>query len=309
MTDLPAFRTGRPRRDQGHCRPAEGLDIPFCVVEGAAPGPCLVVTAGVHGSEYCSIEAALRLMATDPADLSGTLVVLPIVNVGGFRARSIYVMPEDGQNLNRMFPGRPDGTASQRMADWLMTRVFPQADAYLDLHGGDLDECLTPFSIFPGDSAASRALAEVFGLPIGVAAARGGNSISGAALAGVPSVLAEVGGNGIWTEAGVDLLVTGVRRVMGHLGMVPGPPAPAPGGFAVVAFLVPKAGVSGLWYPAKSLGDPARAGEVLGEIRDVFGAVLETVTAEKPGPVLYQLSSLWVNAGEALLGLGVPPAA
>ena len=309
MTRLPAFRTGQARREQGHCSPAEGLDIPFCVIEGAAPGPCLVVTAGVHGSEYCSIEAALRLMATDPAGLSGTLVVLPIVNVGGFRARSIYVMPEDGQNLNRMFPGKPDGTASQRLADWLMTRVFPGADAYLDLHGGDLDEALTPFSIFPGASAESRVLAEVFGLPIGVAAAPGGNSISGAALAGVPSVLAEVGGNGIWTEAGVDQLVEGVRRVMRHLGMVPGPVAPAPGGFEVVAFLVPKADVSGLWYPARALSDAVRAGDVLGEIRDVFGAVLQTVTADKPGPVLYQLSSLWVNAGEALLGLGVPTGA
>lgn len=306
MTDLPAFRTGGARREQGHCRPAEGLEIPFTIVEGARPGPCLVVTAGVHGSEYCSIEAALRVMATDPADLAGTLVVLPIVNLGGFRARSIYVMPEDGRNLNRMFPGKPDGTASERMAHWLMTRVFPQADAYLDLHGGDLDECLTPFSIFPGDSAPSRALAEVFGLPVGVAAARGGNSISGAAMAGVPAVLAEVGGNGIWTEAGVGQLVGGVRRVMRHLGMLEGAVPPAPGGFAVVGFLVPKAGVSGLWYPAKGLGEVAAAGETLGEIRDVFGAVRETVTAEKPGPVLYQLSSLWVNAGEALLGLGVP---
>ncbi len=305
MTDLPAFRTGRARRDRGYCRPSEGIEIPFAIVEGAGPGPCLVVTAGVHGSEYCSIEAALRLMALDPGALRGTLVVLPILNVGGFRARSIYVMPEDGQNLNRMFPGRADGTASQRLADWMMTRVFPEADAYLDLHGGDLDEALTPFTIFPADSAPSRAMAEAFGLPVGVAAVRGGNSIGGAAIAGVPAVLAEVGGNGIWTEDGVTLLVDGVTRVMRHLGMVDGP-APAPARFDVVSFQVPKAAASGFWYPTRSLCERVAPGDALGEIRDVFGAVLATVAAEAPGLVLYQLSSLWVNEGEALLGLGTP---
>ena len=176
MIGLPELRAGRMRREQGFCHPVEGLELPFGLLEGPEPGPVLLVTAGVHGAEYCSIEAALRLLRIDPAILRGTLLVLPILNGGGFRARSIYVMPEDGRNLNRMFPGRPDGTASEKLAHWLVTAVYPRADAYLDLHGGDLSEALVPFSLFPSGSAASETLAGVFGLPVAVAAGGEGGS-------------------------------------------------------------------------------------------------------------------------------------
>src|ERR1700692_1051011 len=79
MSELPNLRTGQPRNEQGFLRPIEGLEIPFGVVEGERPGPCLLVTAGVHGSEYCSIEAALRLMKRSPRGLAGTILVLPIL--------------------------------------------------------------------------------------------------------------------------------------------------------------------------------------------------------------------------------------
>jgi hypothetical protein len=295
------------RREEGFCRPVEDIEIPFAVLEGPEPGPCLLVTAGVHGSEFCSIEAALRMMRLDPATIRGTLLVLPILNVEGFKARSIYVMPQDGKNLNRMFPGRPDGTASERLAHWLVARVYPQADAYLDLHGGDLSESLVPFSLFPKGSDASKTLAAVFGLPVAVEAGGEGYTINAAGKLGVASVLAEVGGNGLWDEALVTRMTDGIVRVMRHLGMIardaPSPPQPEP---RVVTMWVPQAPVDGLWYPAKDLSDPVEAGEALGEIRDVFGTALATVRSETTGFILYRLTSLSVNRGEALLGVGTP---
>ncbi len=307
MTDLPDLYTGRPRREQGFCHPVEGLELPFAILEGPEPGPCLLVTAGVHGSEFCSIEAALRMTRLDPQEIRGTLLVLPILNLAGFRARSIYVMPQDGKNLNRMFPGRADGTAGERLAHWLVTRVYPQADAYLDLHGGDLSESLMPFSLFPKGSDASKTLATVFGLPVAVEAGGEGYTINAAGKLGVPSVLAEVGGNGLWDETGVAQLHDGILRTMRHLGMlardVPPPPQAAP---QVVTMWVPQAPADGLWYPAKELSEPVEAGEVLGEIRDVFGKVLAAVPSERTGFILYRLTSLSVNAGEALLGVGTP---
>ncbi len=310
MTGLPPFRAGRLRREQGVVQPVADLDLPFCLLEGAEAGPCLLVTAGVHGSEFCSIEAALRLMKLDPATIRGTLVVLPILNVQGFRARSIYVMPEDGKNLNRVFPGRPDGTVSERLAHWLVSAVYPQVDAYLDLHGGDLDESLVPFSLFPSGSDASRTLAGVFGLPIAVAAGGEGYTINAAGRLGIPSVLAEVSGNGLWDEAGVTQLTDGIARVMRHLGMiataVAPPPRPEP---TLVTMWVPAAPVDGLWYPAKDLSEPVETDEVLGEIRDVFGTVLDTIRSDKAGFILYRLTSLSVGRGEALLGVGTPLAA
>ena len=356
MLTLFPFRTGNARREQGTCTPVPGLDLPFTVIEGAEPGPTLLVTAGVHGSEFCSIEAALRLARLASEELRGTLVVLPLLNPGGFRARSVYVMPEDGKNLNRMFPGHPDGTLSEQLAHWLVTAVYPQVDAYLDLHGGDLDESLAPFSLYPriGTAAkrwrpatnlphaeeppraasrstqgpacfetpalrapqhdggwsvreASKALAAVFGLPVAVEAGGEGYTINAAGQLGIPSVIAEVGGNGLWDEAGVAALTDGAFRIMRHLGMidreVPPAPGPAP---RFVSMWVPPAPVTGLWYPAVDIEETVAVGALLGEIRDVFGEVLARVRSERAGAILYRLTSLSVNAGEALLGVGSP---
>jgi predicted deacylase len=307
MTLLPPFRTGKPRIEHGYLRPTDDLEIPFAIIEGAQLGPRLLVTAGVHGSEFCSIEAALRLTRKRPESLKGTIAVLPILNMAGFMGRSIYVMPQDGKNLNRVFPGKPDGTTSERLAHWLVSKVYPQVDAYLDLHGGDLDESLVPFSLFPNGSEASLALASAFGLSIAVAAGGEGYTINAAHKVGVPGIIAEVSGNGLWNERSVGDMTAGIERMMMHLGMIEGPVTPAAQERPkVVRMWVPAAPVSGLWYPAKELSEPVTSGEALGEIRDVFGKILATISSQETGFILYRLTSLSVNKGEALLGVATP---
>ena len=107
------------------------------------------MTAGVHGAEYASIAAALDLgQSLEPNDLRGQVIVVPVMNSPAFRARSIYVSPLDGKNLNRVFPGQALGTASEQIADWVFSNVIRQAEYYVDLHGGDLIEALVPFTIF-----------------------------------------------------------------------------------------------------------------------------------------------------------------
>ncbi|MBZ6078968.1 succinylglutamate desuccinylase/aspartoacylase family protein [Microvirga puerhi] len=307
MNALPSFQTGKPRIEQGHVRPFDGVEIPFGIIEGSEPGPCLLVTAGVHGSEFCSIETAIRLMKRRPQDIKGTLVVLPILNVQGFHRRSIYIMPEDGKNLNRMFPGKADGSTSERLAHWLVTQVYPQVDAYLDLHGGDLSESLAPFTLYPNGCEKSKALATAFGIPVNIAAGGEGYTINAAYKVGVPSILPEVSGNGLWGEDTVGEMTAGVERVMHYLGMISGSvksvleKAPK-----FVTMWVPSAPCDGLWYAAKEISDSVAVGEVLGEVRDVFGKVLATIRSEKDGFILYRLTSLSVNKGEALLGVGTP---
>lgn len=304
MNVLPALRTGKPRVEFGHVRPTEELEIPFAIIEGGEPGPCLLITAGVHGSEFCSIEAAVRLMQTKPEEIKGTLLVLPILNVEAFHRRNIYIMPQDGKNLNRMFPGKPDGTTSEQLAHWLVTEVFPKTDAYIDCHGGDLDEGLAPFTIFPAGCEKSKALAAAFGIPVAVAAGGAGYTVDAAHRLGIPSILPEVSGNGLWGEATVTQMTDGIRRVMQHIGMLPGEALATP--LDVVTMWVPVAPVTGLWYPKKDLGEPVAKGELLGEIKTVFGETLASIHSEKEGFVLYRLTSLSVNEKEALLGVGTP---
>ena len=128
--------------------------LPMWLINGSADarsgdGPTLVVTGGVHAAEYASIAAALDLgRSVDPQGLRGRVIVVPVINMPAFTARSIYVCPLDGRNLNRVFPGDAHGTASEQIADWVFRNVISRADYYVDLHGGDLIEALVPFTIF-----------------------------------------------------------------------------------------------------------------------------------------------------------------
>ena len=286
-------------------RPDLGAEVEIAgrIVRGSQPGPTLLVTAGVHGAEYASIEAAVRVMGTDPLALSGTLVVLPIVNPPAYWARSIYINPIDGKNLNRCFPGRPDGSYAERLAHWLTTTFIARADAYLDLHGGDLVEALEPFSIAPAGDEAALALGRAFGLPHLTVSDGQVMSIAAARQHGVPALIAEAGGQGLWPEEAISPLVDGVRRVLGHLGMLGAAPEPLPIQFhPALAWL--SAPVGGLWYPAARVGEWVQAGQAVGLIRDVFGQTLAELSAPAGGTVLFAVTSLAMNAGDPLYGIG-----
>ena len=198
--------------------------LPMWLVNGAGEGPTLVVTAGVHAAEYASIAAALELgRSLDPATLGGRVIVVPVVDMPAFPVRSIYVCPLDGKNPNRVFPGNAHGTASEQIADWLFRNVITQATCYVDLHGGDLIEALVPFTLFSrsGDKRVddkSLEMAKIFGIRFLVGSEVQGSTVSAASGAGIPSILTEAGGQGIWTPEDVQWHANGLSRLMRHLG-------------------------------------------------------------------------------------------
>ena len=129
---------------------------PFIAIAGANAGPTVLITAGIHAAEYTGTLAAIRLgRMIDPREVRGTLLILPLLNRPGFYERSIYVNPEDNDNLNRLFPGDAKGTWGQRFAHHLLTEVITGFDHSIDLHAGDLIEDLVPFVIYreTGDAA------------------------------------------------------------------------------------------------------------------------------------------------------------
>ena len=118
-----------------------GVPLEAWLLCGAHPGKTLVVTAGVHGCEYVGILALQKLVETlDCATLYGQVILLPLVNSKGFFAGVKQLNPADGRNLNREFPGKEDGTETQRMAWTIEKLLYPEADFLLDLHGGDWNE-------------------------------------------------------------------------------------------------------------------------------------------------------------------------
>ncbi len=204
---------------------------PVISIAGAKPGRVLCVNAGVHGGEYPAIEAVIRLgQVLDPKKISGTLVLMPVLNLPAFRARTPFVCPIDGVNPNRVFPGDPSGSYSEQMTHALINEFVVHADAYVDLHGGDIPEALVPFVICrAGDdeiSNKSKAMANAFGLPYvltvrkPVQPSKGQSSYAAAAEKGIPAILAEAGGVGQMQEEAVELLFRGVINVMRHLEMI-----------------------------------------------------------------------------------------
>ena len=135
-----------------------GARIPVSLVRGSADGPVLALIAGTHGYEYPGISALQRLrQSIDPRTLRGTLILVHIANPPSFYGRTIYTSPADGKNLNRVFPGRPDGTLSERIAYEITTQVIAKADFLVDLHAGDGNEALRPYVYMPTRGSTRRA--------------------------------------------------------------------------------------------------------------------------------------------------------
>jgi len=290
-----------------------GLELPCFEATGENDGPHLCLLGGIHGGEYSSIAAVVRFMnALDTSVLIGRITAVPIVSMPSFRARTAFVMPQDGKNLNRCFPGSPDGTFSEVLARHVFDQLIAPSDVVLDLHGGDMVEALEPFSLYDESAVEqqARALAIAFGLPYLVRSAPSeapisGTTTSAAAAAGVPAVIAEVGGCGLLEEDAVRMHLDGLANALRHLRMLPGEVAsPRADMRSVGRFVWLRSTEEGWWEPDVRAGDEVRAGASLGSVRNLFGDVIERVPAPEDGVVLFLTTSPAVTADGLLLGLG-----
>ena len=240
----PAFTVGTAsavpgKKATGFLEVPSGVDpgtkIPVVVVHGARPGPVLALVSGPHGTEYASILALERLTTTlDPADLSGPVLILPLVNLPSFEQKVVHVNPVDEKCMNRFYPGKEDGTQTER-ALWVITKqVAEKCDYLIDFHGGDLDENLRPYSyrLKTGNAAqdaTSKEMVLAFGLdhviivtdrPKDLQASRFLDNTG--APRGKPTVTVEAGYAGTTDTDDIALLVNGSLNVMRYLKMLSG---------------------------------------------------------------------------------------
>lgn len=301
-----------------------GIDVPAVEATGTSDGPMLTVIAGVHGCEYASMAAVREWSATlAHRDLRGRVRAVPVLNIPAFRARSPFVVPEDGKNLNRCFPGDPDGTLADRLAHATFTELIAGSDAVIDAHCGDLPEALEPFCLYEAgpseDDAAELAVTYGLGYVIrqqpGPGRAVAGTTSAAAAEVGIPAITAEAGGCGLVEQAAIDLHVRGLDRVLARLGMVEEPPAGVGSGpttgLARVApvrltkFIWLRCEDAGWWQPVVRPGDHVDQGQLLGTVSSLDGAeVRQSITAPLAGVPMFITSSPAVEADGLLLGLG-----
>ena len=258
---------------------------------GTHPGKTLVVTAGVHGCEYVGILALQKLVETlDCATLYGQVILLPLVNSKGFFAGVKQLNPADGRNLNREFPGKADGTETQRMAWAIEKLLYPEADFLLDLHGGDWNEELAPLVFFPCGAGQTveqetRRAAQALSVSMRVCSTARNGAYSWAAQKGIPALLLERGGNGRWTSEEVDADCEDVLRLMNHLG-------------------IRKGEFDGYWFPEVCAGQEVLKDELLGRWKSSDGTQSCEVRARFGGRVLYETTALGVRRSDPLVAYG-----
>jgi uncharacterized protein len=286
------------------------VDVPIIAINGASEGPRVAITAGIHGAEYVGIETAWRLGSTiEPSEVSGSIVIVPIANTTSFHRRAIWTSGLDSDNLYGVFPGKLDGSGTERLAHWLFQTIIAPSDYYMDLHGGDMNEDLMPFVKYSQSDDArmqdtARRMAEATGFPRLILGVTSGSTYGAASAAGIPSLLIEIGGKGVWDEETVTEDQEAVLRVLRCINVLPGEVNQHTEPRIYQDFTWTRAAGTGLFYPTVKGGDQVQAKQRIGAITDYFGGEVHELRAQHDGEVVFVVTSLAVNEGDAILGIG-----
>ena len=306
---------------------ADGVDtfIPVTVFHGRDSGPVLSLIAGIHGSEYSPIISMQRLPELlDPQAMAGTLIIVHIANLPAFQGRSIYFGPDDLKNLNRSFPGKADGTVTERIAFTLTEEIMPLSDYLIDIHSGDGNESLRPsYSAYYAEAGGtevvdqSRRLAVAFGLETIVQFAGSYSSLDDAIYTsaqsvtrGIPSIDVESGELGVIDDVFIDPITDGALSVLRELGMIEGEPIVAANPLVISDRARVYSEYEGIWHKDALVktGDFVTKGTELGVITDYFGKELQTVVAPASGVLLILFATPPVNVDDNIAVIGaVPP--
>jgi predicted deacylase len=285
------------------------IDIPVIVFHGAKPGPVLSLISGSHGTEYASILALSQLaQLLDPAQLSGTVVILPLVNVASFRDKVPHRNPVDRKGMNN-YPGKADGTQSERATAAVFNQVILKSDYLIDYHGGDLDENLHPFAYWtkanrePIDSV-SRDMLLAFGLRM-IITKSGGRSLDATAIASGKPCITVLGGHAGTAESeDVHALIDGTTNVMRHLKMLPGSAKLLENPLWLSHYTVIKGDANGIFYPLVVPNAYVDKGTKLGYITTLSGERNSEVIAPISGVMIYVSAVPTVNQGDNLGYIG-----
>ena len=284
------------------------MAVPVWIARGQRPGKTLAITAGIHGDELNGIEVARRVFVeTDPKQLSGTLVVLPVLNRHGFLAGSRYM--SDRRDLNRAFPGSARGSSASIVADSVFPAVIQRADALVDLHTASDSRINLPQIRTDLSSPRALDLARHFGVGVVLNGAGPKGSLRRTALdSGIPSIIYEAGGVHVLQTEEIERGVIGVHNVMRHLGMIPSDPdadSPKATVYMKTRWLRAPAGAAGMFLTTHKPGHEVARGQKLGEVVDPLSDAIFPVIAPVDGVIIGMEVPNVVYSGDALFHLGL----
>jgi hypothetical protein len=294
--------------------------IPITIVRGAQPGPTLALIAGTHGSEVAPIVALQRVRGTlDPASLRGTVLIVHVANLPSFLGRTVYYSPVDGKNLNRVYPGKADGTVSERIAHAITREIIERADYLVDIHSGDGNESLRPYTYWSplGLDARADSIAREMALAWGndhivIDTVRPRDrqvsvyTQNTAHIRGKPALTTEAGYLGLAAEDMVQRNVDGVFRLLRYLRMLPGEVELVRQPLFFDRTEVLRSPGTGVWHPKVERGQSVQKGTLVGVLTDYFGATQAEIRAPFGGIVLYVVGTPAMSQGEPMGMIGAP---
>jgi predicted deacylase len=295
-----------------------GLSIPVAVVNGAKPGPVLALVAGAHGTEYTSIIALEKLIAMlNAAEISGTVIIVPLINIQSFEQKVPHVNPVDKKSMNRFYPGKSDGTQTERVSFLITREVVEKSDHLIDLHGGDLDESLRPYSYWTKtgnekQDEISREMVLAFGLDhiiISTDRPKDPNESryleNTATTRGKPSITAEAGHAGTVETDDLNALVNGCLNVMRYLKMLSGQPQTIEHPVWIEKVITVASEQTGIFYPLVKRGTYVEQGMKIGYVTDYVGKTVFEARATTSGIVLYVCAVPSMTKGATIANIGV----
>lgn len=287
-----------------------GYEMPVTLINGRNSGKTVVILAGIHSCEFVGTSASSRAAAEiDPEKVNGRVILFHCVNINGFWIRRIRFVPEDGGNLNSVFPGDPNGTFSEKIADWFVKEIFPQADFVLDLHSGAPGQPLTPLLFFPIAKKVreeSFAAAKVFNVPYLIESrAKTGPYSYAAHYMDIPGVLLERGTGGYCYEEWIQEDVKDIRRLLNHLEVCAYENEEE---LCAQKLISPMQDLlsdeEGVWHADITVNQEVKKGQLLGHLDDFWGKRIKEFYAEGDGVILYYTSALPIKKGHMLVSYG-----
>lgn len=292
-----------------------GYKFPITIINGKKEGKMVLITSGIHGSEYPSILAAIELaQEIDPEELEGELIIIHPLNITGFYKRVSYILPEDEEkrNLNRLFPGDINGKLGDKIAYFITTEFQDKSYFHIDIHGGDIHETLPPYVYYPGIGDDKKVLSyceeasQILNVKYRVKSSATTGAYNSAAIRGIPSLLVERGGGGVWTRDEVEKYKVDLKNLLYFIGLLEGevtlPEQPAK---LITRAVYLDADISGLWFPLVELEEEISVGQKIGEIRDVFGKTLREYYANFDAIALFMTTSLAISEGDPIITYGI----
>lgn len=278
------------------------LSLPVAVVRGRYPGPCLWLSAAIHGDELNGVEIIRRVIRSLRTNhLQGTVLAVPVVNIFGLFEQSRYL--PDRRDLNRSFPGSARGSLAARLAAIFMKEVVSHCTHGIDLHTAAIHRTNFPQIRANLEDPFTYKFAKAFGAPIVIhAGMRDGSLRESAAKRNIPTLLYEGGEALRFSEEAIQVGVEGIQRVLAYLNMYNiGAPLQVPLSIESRETRWVRASRGGFWHRKVMLGQRIAKRETLGFITDAFGDKPAAVRSPLEGWVIGHNQNPLIHQGDALV--------